>query len=385
MNPKHIFYAIYAVILLHSCKPSDKSLYEFDPRSLYQNEITLSEIADDINYIPLDNSFQLGLIYDNIVFINNAIFLSEKDVGILVFNKEGKIIRKIGGVGRGPGEYVYSYNFTVDEKTETVYIRDSGDIIKVYSKTGKFLRNFWLKEYGDGIDAIKSFNSRLFVSFEIQNKNVKYKWAIVDSLGDLIKTQVNKIPPFTSDVTRFVVPYIFENRLTYWNSHFTDTVFSIFPDLSEQPLFLISPGEHRYPKSQIIYPNEVNKYLSILQIFETKRFLAIRYIYNKNDFVLIDKANNKSFLANWEFDGSGGIFNDIDDGTSFLPKDYFTESKGEYLFGYLYPYQLKSIVASNKFKTTTPKYPEKKKKLVKLADSLKETDNPVLMIVKLKK
>jgi len=380
-----IKYLFYLFLLLTTCKLKDNSLYKFDPRSLHQNVISLSEIADDINYIPLDNRFQLGLIYDNIVFINNSIFLSEKDVGILVFNKEGKIIRKIGGVGRGPGEYVYSYNFTVDEKTETVYIRDSGNIIKVYSKTGKFLRSFWLKEYGDGIDAIKSFNSRLFVSFEIQNKNVIYKWAIVDSLGDLIKMQVNKIQPFTSDVTRFIVPYVFENRLTYWNSHFTDTVFSIFPDLSEHPLFLISPGEHRYPKSQIIYPNEVNKYLSILQVFETNRFLAIRYIYNKNDFVLIDKANNKSFLTNWEFDGSGGIINDIDDGTSFLPKGYFTENKEDYLFGYLYPYQLKSIVASNEFKTTTPKYPEKKKELEKLANSLKETDNPVLMIVKLKK
>jgi len=380
-----IKYLFYLFLLLTTCKLKDNSLYKFDPRSLHQNVISLSEIADDINYIPLDNRFQLGLIYDNIVFINNSIFLSEKDVGILVFNKEGKIIRKIGGVGRGPGEYVYSYNFTVDEKTETVYIRDSGNIIKVYSKTGKFLRSFWLKEYGDGIDAIKSFNSRLFVSFEIQNKNVIYKWAIVDSLGDLIKMQVNKIQPFTSDVTRFIVPYVFENRLTYWNSHFTDTIFSIFPDLSEHPLFLISPGEHRYPKSQIIYPNEVNKYLSILQVFETNRFLAIRYIYNKNDFVLIDKANNKSFLTNWEFDGSGGIINDIDDGTSFLPKGYFTENKEDYLFGYLYPYQLKSIVASNEFKTTTPKYPEKKKELEKLANSLKETDNPVLMIVKLKK
>ena len=36
-------------------------------------------------------------------------------------------------------------------------------------------------------------------------------------------------------------------------------------------------------------------------------------------------------------------------------------------------------------KTLLPKYPEKKKELEKLANSLKETDNPVLIIVRLKK
>ena len=36
-------------------------------------------------------------------------------------------------------------------------------------------------------------------------------------------------------------------------------------------------------------------------------------------------------------------------------------------------------------KIPVPKYPEKKKELEKLANSLKETDNQILMIVRLKK
>ncbi len=48
------------------------------------------------------------------------------------------------------------------------------------------------------------------------------------------------------------------------------------------------------------------------------------------------------------------------------------------------PYQLKMYMASQSFKNSTPKYPEKKKELEKLAASLDENDNPVLMLVKLK-
>ncbi|HQB37467.1 MAG TPA: hypothetical protein PLI41_07990, partial [Bacteroidales bacterium] len=47
--------------------------------------------------------------------------------------------------------------------------------------------------------------------------------------------------------------------------------------------------------------------------------------------------------------------------------------------------KLKEYIASENFKNSKPLYPEKKKELEKLANSLKETDNPVLVLVSLKK
>jgi hypothetical protein len=41
-------------------------------------------------------------------------------------------------------------------------------------------------------------------------------------------------------------------------------------------------------------------------------------------------------------------------------------------------------MGSEEFKNSTPKYPEKKKELEKLASSLDENDNPVLMLIQLK-
>jgi len=378
-------YLFLLTLLAFSCKSPDNGLYEFDPRSLEENEITLSEITDDINYIPLDNSYPLGLIYDNIEFINNSIFLSVKDAGILVFNKEGKALRKIGGVGRGPGEYVYNFDFTIDEKTETVYIKDTGNIIKVYSKTGKFLRNFSLKEYGDYINSIKFLTSKLFAFFSIENENAEYKWIAVDSLGNLIKKEKRKIPAFTTNFGGANGAYIFQNKISYWNS-FIDTVFTVLPNLVEKPSFIISPGEHRWPRYGKLLPGEISQYLSILKIFETNHFRMIQYIYKgRNDFVLIDKEDRKSFLTNWEFDGSGGILNDLDGGKSFLPKAYYTENDREYIVGLIYPYQLKILVSTDEFKNSAPKYPEKKKELEKLANNVKETDNPIVMMVRLNK
>jgi hypothetical protein len=55
------------------------------------------------------------------------------------------------------------------------------------------------------------------------------------------------------------------------------------------------------------------------------------------------------------------------------------------MVGLINSYQIKTLVASDEFKNSTPEYPEKKKEFITLADSLKETDNPVLMLVRLKK
>ena len=69
----------------------------------------------------------------------------------------------------------------------------------------------------------------------------------------------------------------------------------------------------------------------------------------------------------------------------FQPESYYVEDNREYMFGLINPYQIKALVTSIEFKNSTPKYLEKKKEFEKLANSLKETDNPVLMIVRLKK
>ena len=77
-----------------------------------------------------------------------------------------------------------------------------------------------------------------------------------------------------------------------------------------------------------------------------------------------------------------GLENDIDGGINFLPEYKVEDSL---LISWFNACDLKNYISSNSFKNSTPKYPEKKKELERLANSLDENDNPVLMLVKLKK
>jgi hypothetical protein len=378
-------------ILITSCKSNHNTLYEFDPRTLKEKKITLSEIADDITYIPLDNSLPISLIYSPRYLTNNSIYLSALNNGIIAFDRKGKLLRKIGSIGRGPGEYVNYTQFTVNDKNETVYVLD-GNIIKVYSKTGSFLRSISLKEFGDGADAVEFNNSKLFVSYPLQFTGIKYDWIILDTLGNLVKKKERTIPSFTSNWLIGGGMYKFENGIHHW-SPYKDTVFSILPDLNYEASFIFSQGEHRLPKSDIDDIFKIKLYFNPYTVFETRRFLLIKYLFDKRvTIALIDKKSGKSYLTYLESGPSvigdnfiGGIYNDLDGGLMFQPENYFSEESREFLVGLVNAYQIKALLTSNEFKNSRPKNPQRKQTLEKLANSLKETDNPVLVLVRLKK
>lgn len=90
----------------------------------------------------------------------------------------------------------------------------------------------------------------------------------------------------------------------------------------------------------------------------------------------------KSIVPDLFCDPGQGLINDLDGGPNILP---LTIKDDNTIVGCVDALQLKNHVSSEAFKNSTPKYPEKKKEPEKLAASLKETDNPVLMLVTLKR
>jgi hypothetical protein len=130
-------------------------------------------------------------------------------------------------------------------------------------------------------------------------------------------------------------------------------------------------------------------------MFETKHFIFLEYAYrNKAAIFTLNKITKKTFLAYMpgvKFSSMltrACIINDFDGGLplSFRPVYYYyVENGSEYIASLISPFNLKGYISSGEFKNSAAKYPEKKKELEDLANSLKEFDNPVLMIVRLKK
>ncbi len=392
MKPIFIFPLILVIIL--SCGSYNNSVLEISPETFSDNKISLAEIADDIKYIPLDNSFPIRAI--NSLRINNDnIYLNIKYSGIALFDRQGKFVRNIGHIGDGPGEYK-GIRFTVDDRNKRIYILDQHKII-IYSQSGKFIREFPYVDYilggAGGIDMLKS---SLFISDDILYGNSKFNWIFLDTLGNLVSKKVNSIPPFETSLTLRGGIYKFKNKLYYFN-HFNDTVFSISADLKDNAAYIFSKYAHLRPKEEhgVKLYSRADSLFRTGGMFETKHFILIEYTYQNNSAIfLLNKKTKNTSLAyrSGMIPGSNHtracLINDLDGGMPLSLRPaycYYAENGSEFIASVMNPFDLKDYILSDEFKNMAAKKPEKKKELEDLANSLKEFDNPILMIVKLKK
>ncbi len=379
-------------IILFSCKQRKVEPYEINPQNFSENKFILSNIADNIKYIPLDNTFPIGLIYA-IEANDDVFYLNTKDEGIIQFDLNGKYIKTIAKKGRGPSEYRYGMVFAVDEKTEKVYISDSKRI-KVYSKNGIFIRNISTEKYlSNTAGDIKFLGNNIVITDYGTYGEFKFNWIVLDSLGNLISAKKSFVQPVDWVIRGGT--YKFDNKLFYYNM-LNDTIFSISPDLKYNAKYLFYKGEYRWPKTGVKL-NSLSKlatYFKPFSIIETMHFILIYYGYQKRtSFVLFDKKTNKTYQAYKEekmekVNSTACISNDLDGGIPITAEPiypyYLIKNNSEYIVSIINPLELKTHIASNAFKNSNPKYPEKKKALKKLANRLNENDNPVLMLIKLK-
>ncbi len=147
-------------------------------------------------------------------------------------------------------------------------------------------------------------------------------------------------------------------------------------------------GDFRMPH-QVIPLEDAGKFFNLRLMIKTKSFLFIGYQLQKQIYTSYINKNERDLITLGRTGSSSlfdlqGITNDIDGGPPFPPFYYFQGKGEEILIGWIHAFSLKTHVESEAFKNSNPKYPEKKKQIEKLAASLDENDNPVLMLVKLK-
>jgi len=350
--------------------------------------IKLSELGFvDIKYIPLETTDQSIISRINEIKIGDGFFLIKLFNTILKYQDDGSFITKIGRVGRGPDEFTVAHDVDIDNKNQYIYIVSAWQKkFIVYSENGEFLRtfhcpqnttNFKITEEGILCYSINSF------------ANVETSYNLIDTGGRIIKSFPNMYPyngnPNTTIFEENLF-YRFKNRL-FKKEIYSDTVY-VFEKISFKPHLAIEHGEKLLTtKARSNSPPLLllENFISQKNLFEFGDYIYYEFMYdfkigsyNVLRGLIGSKKNNFQFLINSEI----GLINDLDGGPNIWPK---TIKDDETLISWIDAIKLKNHVISDAFINSTPKYPEKKKELEKLANSLKETDNPVLMLVRLKR
>ena len=185
-----------------------------------------------------------------------------------------------------------------------------------------------------------------------------------------------------------------------------DTLFRLTKNFHIFPRYVFYLGKYRFPFEEydgsfVNFMKEITNYITIISTIETTDYFFLLCDFgNHTDGIKLARvalggqtSTYRSSIVKAVYQKSldrlilltpsinDGFINDIDGGMNFFPQKVINDS---ILVSWVDAYQLKAHVASSTFKNSTPKYPEKKKALEKLANSLNENDNPVLMLVKLK-
>ncbi len=365
-------------------------------------EITSPKLSDfgfiDIEYIPLETNQRSQLAYIYNIEFGDDFFIPYRfgPFSVSVFDTIGNLINNFVTIGRGPNEMRSVDDVQIDKRNQQIYV-SSGSSWKfnVYSETGEFIRTFKIPFKENPVNiTFNIFDDNIICYYADIIGKQEYSYTIMDLNGNSIKEFPNKYPFKNKSSWGFVHEnffYKYNNKL-YVKEVYSDTIY-LYNDseLEFDPHMVIDVGDRLItPEARSKYDgNEIGRnFINPIYLFEFGDFIFYGFVYEmifkipQPEEKLYGYIGSKKGDFQVLYDLKKGIINDLDGGPPIMP---ITTKDDNTVVARIDAFKLKNYVLSNEFKNSSPKYPEKKKELERLASSLKETDNPVLVLVSLKK
>ncbi len=400
------------------CKEADKSsipVINIAGNTDNFKQFNLSDLAFNVEYAVLESVPEAMLIGISFLDISeDYILVSDRDK-CLLFDRSGNFISRIGSKGRGPGEN----NFFAQVKIfgDRIFLPDglTGEV-NIFNTKGEFLKTF--KSPGTFANANHHnwtvlTDTSYLVQIPDHAENGKYRIALINDKGEILKGFT--ITAYFNDYEasrglRIMARFYKRNDKVFYKELFNDTIWQV-DENSIAPIYVTNLGknEFSYDYKTLSGVSFIQKFIETVRasiVFESNSYISfimqLGRKYNLDIYKavrgpggemmgihqiigLYDKQNDEFFLVapsnvDHQIEPTG-IKNDIDGGINFMPRYAVNDTL---IVGWFEAFELKMYVASESFKNSTPRYPAKKKELEKLAASLDENDNPVLMLVKLK-
>ena len=404
---------ILLLLLFASCKreQTGKPVEEIDLYRAYQamSEVPVSDIASEIEYIRLETGENFMLNDPHLINVKDSLILFIGFRKIYIFNRySGKFLYEISRYGRGPDEYSSTSNM-YDEDEDLFFVnmgKKNGNYITVgYNFKGEIVKTISkpsLRNSDDNELLLGRFwplNDSLYLGY-IDNPLVcvPEKIVIFDNNGKFLKyyPNYNVIDKNESGTISFSVHksmfFNAEDTVRFFELH-TDTVFNISSQTIE-PRYHINMGDLLLPYNLRYSLNspEYLKYFHIRTMHESSRFLMFSAgIFGVRHIVCYDKTLKSTIVCNTSTDVDFyksedpwgirciGFLNDLD---QFIPigtdKHFYINRNDEFV----------TAIPALEVRRWFDRNPEKAEALPECLQSFKDIkneENPVVIIAKLKK
>lgn len=356
--------------------------------------IKLSEVAEDILYIPLQTDSNCLLARKPEYHFTEQYIIVENRDHVLVFDYTGKFIRKIGTPGKGPNEIDLIRMAVVNEKDKTIALQTNWSRkILYFSFDGTFIESVSVPDilymYTLGKDRFVAYTDGS-LGFEdcilrLTNRNND----TLSTVKNHFKWENNTGSSYMISYWGFNPCYSYMDKY-YFKTMYNDTVYTVKED-KFVPAYYIDLGKYRLPDdARFENPASMNKFRKVSDIYffastveaAGQVFVStINFADSLHRNVLYQRKLSESTFLVKEYGESAGFINDWDGGPEFWPAG---NGNDQTLFMPVAPIDLLNIIEEEDFSEKDAIFPDKKKEFRKMAEGLKEEDNVVLMVVKLK-
>ena len=362
--------------------------HRIDVYSATQNKaevLNVSQIAEDIEFLPLETTDEclLGDGMRNLVVAKNDIIIYDGEEVCYRFGRNGKFKNRIGRKGNGPGEYVKSFYIVVDTLNQWVYMGDySQKKLVKYDYEGKYLGD--LKT--DGVGLLNYFYKPMQLVmvdnfYQYAKKGQRFCLNLYDEKSKRIISRMSC--DYKEDIPQLAIcnPSVYSYKgNTYVKDFWCDTIYRMKDPYHLESVAYVDKGKfaNRTENDYNLIGKKASAgdymVLSIFDINETDRYIILttskgRVYYDKKEkktFATGTLKQPKFLTAKDDLYGGPGL------------QDFHIN--GNTIYTFRYPHEFEEF-GNGKHRITDARYDA----YCKMVEGLNSEDNPVIMIVKLKK
>lgn len=394
------FFYIFLICLFVGCadrplKVSESEIPILDLTKDYpKKELDISGIAD-VEYIPLETTDSSVIALGMKTNISEKYIITADVYGpVFIFDRKGKHLRTIYGYGQGPEEYNMIYAFAVDFPKEEFYITDyKSRRIQVYDFIGKWKRTLKTPE-GVYYDCLFNCNEQYLIginefydtpNFDNLPMN-KTPYLLIDKKTSACKpvpiiidkwisktlerkaVKIEKNTTVMETTSLSLIPRLWANSYDFLISEFSKDTLYNYKNGQLSPLAIRYPSVNSSKTPVVIAPILYTDNYLIFKPVKLRLDKDYKYApYDEAPLLLWNKKNNEIQHITRLYDSNRGkyIKSNMHCERSEQPNCFMTKMKA---------FQLCEEYEAGKLKG----------KLKEVASKLKEDDNDVIAIYKLK-
>jgi hypothetical protein len=378
-----VLYLLLAFIMT-SCSQHEsadiKSVEIINLKEAFANRksITINDISINFEYVRLETKDECLTGTRLAVYSSDQYLIAIDRKKILLFDrKDGKFIREIGHMGNGPGEYSRTYNVMPFNEGKNIVYAGRNKKRYGYTLDGQLKDTLSIPEL---VSEIGNIDDNIFAAFKPDYQGgEKSKIIIFNHKDSLLKTFPNYLSaPKTLSVFAWNPNSWFYklNKQLYFYQLFNDTLFHIKAN-SITPGYVFNMGPYSPPYEMKTSPKfEPDKYFVMKTIQESSKYLFCSFNFNKKNYTAIfDKDKRTTVVNDYSPESGHGFINNIN---NFVPLEFSSINEKDELICTMDAFKITQWFEAN---------PEKVKQLpdyLKTLMDIKETNNPVIIIAKLK-